>query len=91
MTENELELLRLRCRLLAHEAVLGAVCSALARTFPSFGQSLLESGISAKVEYQTLALKGARPEVSDMIAAEFQEAFDEVLSFITKDRGSNPQ
>ena len=85
MTPDELQIIKLKSQILALETVVKMLCSALGRTFPSFLQSLHESGIRAKEKYSHMSLKGYPPEMSDLLAGEFQEAFDDLIKFITKE------
>ena len=86
MTEKELEIVRLKAKILALETVLSTLFSALGRTFPSFSQSFRETGNAMKEEYSMLAVKGYPPELSDLLAGEYQEALDELLKFLNKEK-----
>jgi hypothetical protein len=82
MTEHELEIVKLKSQMQALQLVVRVLCSALGRTFPTFGPSLLETGKHAQEEYSKIALKGYPPELSDLIAGEYQEALDDLLKYI---------
>lgn len=82
MTPSELEILRLKNQILALQILLRALCGAIGRTSPSFLPSLHETGKQMREEYSKIVLKGYPPEQSDLIAGEFQEAFDDLIKFI---------
>ncbi len=84
MTEKELEIVRLKMKIEALSVILFGVCSALGRTFPSFLPSLLQSAKEKQIEYQAVTLKGIPPELSDLMAGEFQDAFSDLVSFMEK-------
>jgi hypothetical protein len=80
MTEQELEIVRLKMKIEALSLIFFGVCNALGRTSPAFLPSLLKTAKEKQTEYQSIALKGVSPEVSDLMAAEFQEAFADLIS-----------
>lgn len=84
MTEQELEIVRLKIRLDAQAVILFAACNAMGRTFPTFLPSLLQTAKEKQTEYQSVALKGVSPELSDLMAGEFQEAFADLIAFMEK-------
>lgn len=82
MTNNELEIVKLRSQILALETILSMLCSALGRSFPSFSQSFHETGKLLKEEHSKVLLKGYSPEMSDLLAGEYQDALDSLLKYI---------
>ena len=82
MTEQELEIVRLKMKIEALSLIFLGVCNALGRTSPAFLPSLLQTAKEKQTEYQSIALKGVSPEVSDLMAAEFQEAFSDLISLM---------
>ena len=80
MTEQELEIVRLKMKIEALSVIFFGVCNALGRTSPAFLPSLLKTAKEKQLEYQVVALKGVSPELSDLIAGEFQEAFNDLIS-----------
>lgn len=84
MTEQELDLLRLKLRLQALEVLVRGLYVALASLSPSAPQALRVKFEALRKETALVAVKGYPPEYSDMIAAEYQTATDDLLSFIEK-------
>ena len=82
MTEQELEIVKLKMKIEALSLVFFGVCNALGRASPAFVPSLLSTVKEKQIEYQSIALKGISPEISDLMAAEFQEAFDDLISLM---------
>ena len=82
MTEQELEIVKLKMKIEALSLVFFGVCNALGRAYPAFVPSLLSTVKEKQIEYQSIALKGISPEISDLMAAEFQEAFDDLISLM---------
>ena len=82
MTKDQLEILKLKSQIQALQVVLSMICAALGRTFPSFSESLQETGNQLRESHSKIALKGYPPELSDLIAGEYQEALDDILNFI---------
>ena len=84
MTEDELEVLRLKVRILALESLVRALCTGLARTLPSARQAMLDQFQLFRQKHSQVALPGFPPEISDMAAGEYQEALDDVLKTAEK-------
>ena len=84
MTEQELEIVRAKLKTEALTVIFLGVCNALARSFPSFGPSLLSTVKAKQIEYQKVVMKDVSPAISDLMAAEFQEAFDDLVKQIEK-------
>lgn len=82
MTKEELEVLRLKLQLQVHLELIRALYSALAGTSPALAQRFREGFQTARKERQQLALDGLQPGYSDLVAAEYQEALEDALSFI---------
>lgn len=84
MTEQELEIVRGKMKTEALTVIFLGVCSALARTFPTFGPSLLASVREKQTDYQQMVLKNLSPAMSDLMAGEFQESFNDLVKLIEK-------
>lgn len=80
MTEQELEIVRLKMKIEALYVIFFGVCNALGRTSPDFLPTLLRTAKEKQLEYQTVVLKGVSPGLSDLMAGEFQEAFNDLIS-----------
>ena len=80
MTKEELQIIRLSAQLVALETLFIATSRALQRGFPAYAQSLREIGRQRTDEYrQGIAFRDLSPEKSDLVAAELQEAFEDLL------------
>ena len=80
MNESELETLRIKVQLVAHQVVLRAICNSLERQAPAFLKSLLETANhNLLTEAQHVVMTGYAPEWSDLIAGEFQDAYSGLL------------
>jgi len=99
MNEKEFELLRAQMRIVALEAALDWVADILRIKFALSAPHELERTRSAflaklsraKQEYTTITLPWLPPEMSDLQAGEFQEAFDDVAKMLErKIFGSSP-
>jgi hypothetical protein len=84
MTEQELEIVRAKMKTEALTVLFLGVCSALARAFPTLGPSLLLTAKEKQIEYQQMVLKGLSPAMSDLMAGEYQEAFEDLISLMEK-------
>ncbi len=82
MTEHELEILKLNVRIQALEVLVRMLYSGLANSSPSAAQVLLEKLSSLRQEHAKIVLKVHSPEISDLVAGEYQEALDNLLKFI---------
>jgi hypothetical protein len=82
VTENDLEILRLKVRIEALQLLIRTLYSGLANTSPTAAQTCREQFARLRQDHGKMALTGTTPEVSDLIAAEYQEALDDLLTFI---------
>ena len=83
MTEAELEILRLKIQLEALRVLLRMLYTGLANSSPSGPQAFRDQFDHLRQEHAKIALPGIAPEYSDLVAAEYQEALDDLLSYIT--------
>lgn len=82
MTPQELEMLRLRVQLEALRVLVRGLYTGIANSSPTTPAVLRERFVALRAEHSQIALKGIGPEQSDLIAAEYQEALDDLLQFI---------
>ena len=82
MTESELETLRLKMRLEAHQVLLRMMFVGWASISPNGGQTLRGQFARLRAEHAKIAIPGMKPEYSDLVSAEYQEALDDILSDI---------
>ena len=86
MTKTEHELLQARVRAIALETLLDYVADILRlilRSLTLIGARLRQ----AKADHQSMAFPQFPPELSDLYAAEFQEAFDDLSEKLLEDLG----
>lgn len=99
MTNDEYEALKMRMKYFATKALLTWAVSALKAwlsTLPPEQRSLELSAVSKKLsaarnDYATLAFESMSPEMSDLQAGEFQDAFDLLAKAIEKDLSNCPR
>jgi hypothetical protein len=72
MTEIELEILRLRLRAEAHQVLLRGLYTGLANISPAVAQSCRDQF----EEHSKIVIRGLSPALSEMVAAEYQEALE---------------
>ncbi|HLQ27545.1 MAG TPA: hypothetical protein VK138_16895 [Acidiferrobacterales bacterium] len=82
MTEQELEIFRLKTQIQALQVLVAMLYSGLANSSPSAAQALREKLSSLRQEHSKIVLKDIPAEYSDMLSAEYQESLDDLLSFI---------
>ena len=82
MTEAELEILRLKLRLEVHQVLLRGLYSGLANISPDAAQTCRNQFAALRQEHSKIVIRGLPPATSDMVAAEYQEALEDVLSNI---------
>jgi hypothetical protein len=82
MTEVELEILRLRLRVEVHQELLRGLYTGLANSSPTAAQVFRDQFAILRQERSKIAIRSLSPATSDMIAAEYQEALEDVLSNI---------
>jgi hypothetical protein len=75
----DIEIIRLRSELIALEILTISTVRALQEAFPSFAQSLPMAGAGTSEQLRTLAVRHAPPEMSDLLTAELQEAWERLL------------
>lgn len=79
MTEEQLKTFRADCRALAYKSACGVLLRTLEAVQPTARQSLARKANQARDEYLKIVLADRNASESDMLAAEFQEAFDEMI------------
>lgn len=82
MTEQELELLRLKLRIEALQVLVRGIYIGLAALSPDAPQALRVKFEALRRETSLIVLKQYPPEYSDMISGEYQTAINDLLSFI---------
>lgn len=82
MTKDELDLLRLRLRVETLLLLIRMLYTGLANSSPTAAQAFRDQFARLRQGHSKIALKGMTPEYSDLVAAEYQEALDDILTFI---------
>jgi hypothetical protein len=82
VTEAELQMVRISANLEAIRTLLRGLYTGLANTSPNAAQVIREKFAALRTEQQKVTLRGVDPAMSDLVAAEFQEALDDLLTFI---------
>ena len=82
MTEQELEVLRLKLQILVLQELVRMLYSGLANTSPAVAQTLRDQFAKLRKKHAQVALKNVPPEYSDMLAAEYQTALEDLLSLV---------
>lgn len=82
MTEAELQTLRIIVHLKAMRTLVRGLYLEMASISPDGPCRYREKFIALRARPQKLALTGIDPALSDMAAAEYQRALDELLSYI---------
>ena len=82
MTEQELEILRLKMQIHALQVLVTMLYTSLAQSSPNAPQDLREKFASLRSDHDQIVVKGLKPGYSDLIAGEYQEALDDLLKLI---------
>jgi hypothetical protein len=62
--------------------LLRGLYAALANITPTGGQSFRNQFQILRQKHATIAIPDISPKISDLVAAEYQEALDDLLSFV---------
>jgi hypothetical protein len=82
MTSEELEQFRLKAQLEALRVLVRGLYTGLANSSPCAAASLRVRFADLRKSHSQVVLKGVDPAYSDMLAAEHQNALEDLLSFI---------
>jgi len=82
MTESELEILRLKVGMEAMRVLIRMLYTGLAGISPNAPTIIREKFEGLRKEHAKVAIPGIDPAMSDLVAAEYQEALDDLLGFI---------
>ena len=81
MTPQELDTIKVKVQLQALRVVLRGLYTGIANSTGA-GKALREEFARLRQEHSTIVLKGVNPAYSDMLAAEYQSALDDLLTDI---------
>jgi hypothetical protein len=82
LTPEQLEIFRLKVQLEALRVLVRGLFTGIANSSPTGPDTMRQRFAELRNEHGKIVLKGAPPEYSDMLTAEYQEALDNLLSFI---------
>lgn len=80
MTPEELEIVRFKVKILALETVLDSFCNAVASSSPTAPAALRMKFQDFRKKHSKIVLPGYSAEYSDLLAGEYQEALDDILT-----------
>ena len=81
----DVEVIRLKSELLALETLVVALTRSLASWQPSLAQSLRATAEELRERYRHLPMRDSTPETADLVAAEFQEAWDRLMQLVLRE------
>jgi hypothetical protein len=87
----DIEVIRLKSELVALETLVAALTRSLASWQPSLAGSLQATAEELRQRYRHLPLRDSSPETADLLAAEFQGAWDRLMQLVLRppDRGTD--
>jgi hypothetical protein len=80
----DIEVIRLKSELVALETLVVALTRSLASWQPSFAESLRATAKELRERYRHLPIRDSSPETADLVAAEFQEAWDRLMQLVVR-------
>jgi hypothetical protein len=78
------EMIRLKSELLAVETLVIALTRSLASWQPSLDKSLRTTADELRERYRHLPMRDSSPETANLVAAEFQEAWDRLMQLVLR-------
>lgn len=78
----ELDLFRLKVQLEVLRVLLRGLCTGLANSSPSAAEFVRAHFANLRTRHSNLSLHRTDPALSDLFSAEYQEALNDLLSFI---------
>lgn len=82
MTPDEMEILRLKLRIEVVRVLLRGLYTALAKSSPAAAQALRDQFADLRQRHGQITLPGHPAVYSDMVAGEYQDELNNLLSFI---------
>jgi hypothetical protein len=80
----DIEVIRLKSELVALETLVVALTRSLASWQPTFAKSLQATAEELRERYRHLPIRGSSPETADLVAAEFQQAWDRLMQLVLR-------
>jgi hypothetical protein len=82
MTEGELEILRLKVKVEVLQLLLRGLYTGLANSSPGGAQAYRDQFSYLRKEQSQIVIRPTSPAYSELVAAEYQDALDDVLLYI---------
>ena len=80
----DIEVIRLKSELVALETLVVALTRSLASWQPTFTKSLQATAEELRERYRHLPIRNSSPETADLVAAEFQEAWNRLMQLVLR-------
>ena len=80
----DIEVIRLKSELVALETLVIALTRSLASWQPSLASSLQATADELRKRYRHLPIMDSSPETADLVAAEFQQAWDRLMQLVVR-------
>jgi hypothetical protein len=80
----DIEVIRLKSELVALETLVVALTRSLASWQPSLANSLQATADELRERYRHLPIRDSSPETADLVAAEFQQAWDRLMQLVLR-------
>jgi hypothetical protein len=80
----DIQVIRLKSELVALETLVVALTRSLASWQPIFTKSLRATADELRERYRHLPMRDSSPETVDLVAAEFQEAWDRLMKLVLR-------
>ena len=80
----DIEVIRLKSEVVALETLVVALTRSLASWQPTFTKSLQATAEELRERYRHLPIRNSSPETADLVAAEFQEAWDRLMQLVLR-------
>jgi hypothetical protein len=78
----DIEVIRLKSELVALETLVVALTRSLASWQPGLAKTLQATADELRERYRHLPLRDSSREMADLVAAEFQEAWDRLMQLV---------
>jgi hypothetical protein len=80
----DIEMIRLKSELVALETLVVALTRSLASWQPTLAKSMQATAEELRERYRRLPILDSSPETTDLVAAEFQQAWDRLMQLVLR-------
>jgi hypothetical protein len=80
----DIEVIRLKSELVALETLVVALTRSLASWQPTLAKSMQATAEELRERYRHLPIRDSSPETADLVAAEFQQAWDRLMQLVVR-------